>query len=170
MIYDVRTYGDPVLREKSSRVEEINDEIRDILDSMVESMHEAGGVGLAAPQVGINKRMFVIEVEEGNVRKVINPEFLEFSKEMEENEEGCLSVPGIYKKVKRPARVKVKYTNENGEEVVESAEGLLSRAFQHETDHLDAILFVDKLSPVAKRMVSKKLQVLKKETEKKNSK
>jgi peptide deformylase len=166
MIYDVRTYGDPVLREKSSRVEEINDEIREILDNLVDSMHEAGGVGLAAPQIGINKRIFVIEIEDGNVRKVINPEFLEFSEEIVENEEGCLSVPGVYKKVKRPARVKIKYTDENGEEVVESAEGLLSRAFQHENDHLDAILFIDKLSPVAKRMVSKKLQTLKKETEK----
>ncbi|ADO82460.1 peptide deformylase [Ilyobacter polytropus] len=170
MIYDIRTYGDPVLRKEALPVEDVNDEIREIIDSMVESMHEAGGVGLAAPQIGVSKRIFVIDIEDGKIRKVINPEFLEFSKEIVEHEEGCLSVPGVYKKVKRPARVKIKYTNENGEKVIEEAEGLLSRAFQHEADHLDATLFVDKLSPVAKRMVSKKLQALKKETEKKDIK
>ncbi len=168
MIYDIRTYGDPVLREEALRVEEINDEIREILENMVESMHEVGGVGLAAPQVGVSKRMFVIDIEDGIIRKVINPEFLELSKELIEHEEGCLSVPGVYKKVKRHATVKIKYTNEKGEEVVEEAEGFLSRAFQHETDHLNATLFVDRLSPVAKRMVTKKLQSLKKESEKKS--
>ncbi len=164
MIYEIRTYGDEVLREDALKVEEINEEIVEIIDNMVETMRDAGGVGLAAPQVGINKRIFVIDVEDGITRKVINPEFLEYSDEMVEHEEGCLSIPGVYKKVKRPARVKIKYTNEKGEEVVEEAEGLLSRAFQHENDHLNSTLFVDRISPVAKRMVSKKLQMLKKET------
>ena len=170
MVYEIRTYGDQVLREDALKIEEINEEILTLIDDMVDTMKNAGGVGLAAPQVGANKRIFVIDVEDGIVRKVVNPEFLEYSDEIVEHEEGCLSIPGIYKKVKRPARVKVKYTNEKGEEVVEEAEGLLSRAFQHENDHLNSTLFVDKISPVAKRMVSKKLQMLKKETLKKMNK
>jgi len=167
MVYEIRTYGDEALREDALKVEDINEEIVALVDSLVETMKDAGGVGLAAPQIGANKRIFVIDVEDGIVRKVINPEFLEYSDEIVEHEEGCLSIPGVYKKVKRPATVKVKYTNEKGEEVIEEAEGLLSRAFQHENDHLNATLFVDRISPVAKRMVSKKLQMLKKETLKK---
>lgn len=170
MVYEIRTFGDEVLREDAVKVEKIDAEIINLIDDMVDTMNNAGGVGLAAPQVGFNKRIFVIDIEDGIVRKVINPEFLEYSDEIVEHEEGCLSIPGVYKKVKRPARVKIKYQNERGEEVIEEAEGLLSRAFQHENDHLNSILFVDKISPVAKRMVSKKLQILKKETLKKINK
>ncbi len=167
MRYDIRTYGDEVLRKDAIKVEEIDNEILEILDNMVETMKDAGGVGLAGPQVGIDKRIFVLDIDDGVIRKVINPEFLEYSDEIVEHEEGCLSIPGVYKKVKRPAKIKVKYLNEKNEEVIEEAEGLLSRAFQHENDHLNSTLFVDKISPVAKRMVSKKLQMLKKETLKK---
>ncbi|MGL4211276.1 MAG: peptide deformylase, partial [Cetobacterium somerae] len=92
-----------------------------------------------------------------------NPELIELSDTVENIDEGCLSVPGIYKPVKRSVTVKIKYLNEKGEEVIEEGTELLGRAFQHEYDHLEAILFVDKISPVAKRMVSKKLQLLKKE-------
>lgn len=166
MILKIRKYGDKVLREKSSAVEKIDEEILKILDDMVETMQAAQGVGLAAPQVGINKTMFVVEVGDGKVRKVINPKFLEFSDEKVENEEGCLSIPGIYKKVCRSAEVKLQYLNEKGETVVEEASELLARAFQHEYDHLQGELFVDKISPVAKRLVSSKLNKLKKETEK----
>lgn len=166
MILKIRKYGDKVLREKSSAVEKIDEEILKILDDMVETMQAAQGVGLAAPQVGINKTMFVVEVGDGKVRKVINPKFLEFSDEKVENEEGCLSIPGIYKKVCRAAEVKLEYMNEKGETVVEEATELLARAFQHEYDHLQGELFVDKISPVAKRLVSSKLNKLKKETEK----
>lgn len=167
MIYEIKIYGEDSLRAISTPVEEITTEIKDILDGMVETMHDINGVGLAASQVGVNKRMFVIDVGDGVVRRVINPELLELSDTIEDCEEGCLSIPGIYKNVKRSTHVKIKYTNEDGKEVVESAEGLLARAFQHEYDHLDAILFVDKVSPVAKRMISKKLQLLKKESIKK---
>lgn len=164
MIMDIKKYGDPILRKKAEEVKEINDEIRNILDDMVETMHKAEGVGLAAPQVGLNLRMFVLDIADGRIRKVINPEFLEKSDKIVENEEGCLSIPGIYKKVKRPETVKIKYLNENGEEVIEDTDGLLARALQHESDHLDGELFVDKISPVAKRMVSSKLLKLKKTT------
>lgn len=168
MKLDIRTYGDPVLREDTKKVEIINEEVLSELELMLDAMYEAEGVGIAAPQVGINKRMFIVDVGDGVVRYVINPEFLEMSGETVDSEEGCLSVPGVRKNVKRAAVVKIKYTNEKGEEVVETADELLARAFQHEYDHLDGILFVDKISPVAKRMVSKKLQLLKKEYEKKN--
>jgi peptide deformylase len=164
MVYDIRVYGDPVLRKESEKVEKIDEEILQLLDDMVETMHSSNGVGLAAPQIGVNKRVFVLDVGDGHIRKVINPKFLEFSDDLEENEEGCLSVPGIYKKVKRAAKVRISYLNESWEEVIEEADGLLARAFQHENDHLDAVLFVDKVSPVAKRMINKKLQKLKKET------
>lgn len=163
MIYDIKIYGNDCLRSVAEPVTEINSEIIETLNNMVETMRDIRGVGLAAPQVGINKRMFVIEVEEGDVRKVINPEFLEMSEEKESNEEGCLSVPGIYKPVKRSITIKIKYQNEKGEEVIEEASELLGRAFQHEYDHLEGVLFVDKVSPVAKRMITKKLQMLKKE-------
>ncbi|MEG0069494.1 MAG: peptide deformylase [Cetobacterium sp.] len=166
MVYEIKIYGNDSLRTVAEPVTEINDEILEILENMVETMHEANGVGLAAPQVGINKRLFVIDVGDGIIRKVINPEILELSDVIESNDEGCLSVPGIYKPVRRSVHVKIKYLNENGKEVIEEADDLLGRAFQHEYDHLEAILFVDKISPVAKRMVSKKLQLLKKESTK----
>ena len=165
MIYDIKTYGNSCLREKAERVEKIDVEVLQILDNMVETMQKIKGVGLAAPQVGINKRMFVIDVGDNKIRKVINPEILELSDEIEINEEGCLSIPGVFKSVKRASRVKIKYLNEKGEEIIEEAEEFLARAFQHEYDHLEGVLFVDRLSPVAKRMVSKKLQLLKKEVE-----
>ena len=165
MIYDIKTYGNSCLREKAERVEKIDVEVLQILDNMVETMQKIKGVGLAAPQVGINKRMFVIDVGDNKIRKVINPEILELSDEIEIIEEGCLSIPGVFKSVKRASRVKIKYLNEKGEEIIEEAEEFLARAFQHEYDHLEGVLFVDRLSPVAKRMVSKKLQLLKKEVE-----
>ncbi len=164
MVYDIKTYGDEALRKDAQKVKEVNEEVSAIVESMVETMKAASGVGLAAPQVGINKRILVIDAGDGMIRRVINPELLEYSDEIVEYEEGCLSIPGVYKKVKRPAKVKVKYTNEKGEKIVEEADGYLARIFQHENDHLNSTLFVDKLSPVAKRMVSKKLQILKKET------
>lgn len=164
MVYDIKIYGNDSLRTVAEPVEAITPEILEILDNMVETMHEANGVGLAAPQVGIAKRIVVIDVGDGVIRKIINPELIELSDVIENEDEGCLSVPGVYKPVKRSVTVKIKYTNEKGEEVVEEGTGLLGRAFQHEYDHLEAILFVDKISPVAKRMVSKKLQLLKKES------
>lgn len=166
MVLKIRTYGDKVLREKSTDVEVIDKEILTLLDDMIDTMKNAEGVGLAAPQVGVNKNIFVLGVGDGVYRKVINPKFLEFSEEIVENDEGCLSIPGIYKKVCRPAYVKVQYTNEKGETIVEVGEGLLARAFQHEYDHLQGELFVDKISPVAKRLVAAKLKKLKSDTEK----
>ncbi len=155
-------YGNPTLRKKSTEVSEIDDGLKGILDEMVTLMRKANGVGLAANQVDIDKRFFVLEIE-GNVKKVINPEILESSKETSEYEEGCLSIPGIYKKVIRPEKIKVRYLDEKGEEKQEELEGMWARAFQHEYDHLDGILFVERLSNLNKRLIFKKLEVLKKD-------
>ncbi len=163
MILEIKKYGSHVLREKSTPVEKITPELLKVLDDMVETLHDIKGVGLAAPQDGVNKRFFVIDVGDGVIRKVINP-VIEYSQETVENEEGCLSIPGVYKNVSRAVKVTVKYTDENGKEVVETGEELLGRAFQHEYDHLEGILFTDKVSPVAKRLIKKKLQEISKST------
>ncbi|STO30995.1 Peptide deformylase [Fusobacterium necrogenes] len=164
MIYEIRKYGDSVLREVAKEIEKVDDEILEILDNMVETMYASKGVGLAAPQVGISKRMFVCDQGDGVIRKIINPIITPITEEVIDFEEGCLSVPGIYKKVQRPQRIKIEYLNEKSEKIIEEVEGFLAVIMQHEFDHLEAILFVDKVSPIAKRMINKKLQMLKKET------
>lgn len=142
-IRNIRTIGDEVLRKKSRRVEEINDRILTLLDDMRETMYEADGVGLAAPQVGILKRVVVIDVGNGPLY-LINPEIIETEGEYLD-EEGCLSIPGQQGNVLRPERVKAKALNEKGEEIIIEGEGLLARCLCHEIDHLDGVLFVDKL-------------------------
>ena len=154
-------YGSPILRKVSEKVEKIDKELNKILDEMVDTMRDAKGIGLAANQVGIDKRFFVLEIEH-NVKKIINPEILEFSEEVVEIEEGCLSLPGIYKKATRSETIKVKYLDENGKEKIEVLEGLWARAFQHELDHLDGILFIDRISLMNKRLILKKLEQLRK--------
>lgn len=139
----IRLEGDPILRKKSRPIEEINDRIKILLDDMVETMNEAEGVGLAAPQVGILRRAIIIDVGEGPI-KIINPELIE-----EEGSfidvEGCLSVPNKAGKVERPERVKIKYLNEDGQESILEGTGLLAKAICHEIDHLDGILYTDKV-------------------------
>lgn len=142
-IRNIRIIGDDILRKKSKKVDVINDRILTILKDMKETMYKADGVGLAAPQVGILKRMVVIDVGNGLIN-LINPEIIE-SEGQYLDEEGCLSIPGKQGKVLRPQKVKVKALNENGEEIIIEGEELLARALCHEIDHLDGILFVDKL-------------------------
>ena len=122
MIYELKKYGDPILREKSTEVEVIDEKIQEILDNMVETMYETKGVGLAAPQVGFNKRMFVADWSgEGEaLRKVINPVITPLTEEIIDWEEGCLSVPGIYKKVERPKKVRIEYLNEKKKKLLKS--------------------------------------------------
>ena len=152
------------IEKYDKKIASLDDEFRKFLDDMVETMYETDGVGLAAPQVGVSKRVFVCDDGNGVVRKVINPIVVPLTEETQEFEEGCLSVPGIYKKVERPKRVLLKYLNENAEEVEEIAENFLAVVVQHENDHLDGILFVEKISPMAKRLIAKKLANMKKET------
>ncbi|GAA0061783.1 peptide deformylase [Clostridium sp. CTA-1] len=142
-IRNIRKYGDELLRKKSRKIEKIDDRILTLLEDMAETMYSAEGVGLAAPQVGILKRVVVIDVGEGLI-KLINPEIIE-TEGSQKDVEGCLSVPGEQGEVERPYKVKVKALNEKGEEIVLEGEELLARAFCHEIDHLDGILFVDKV-------------------------
>lgn len=135
--------GEPVLRKISKKVDKIDDKLIQLLDDMVDTMYEADGVGLAAPQVGILKRVVVIDIGDG-VIELINPEIIATSGE-QVDEEGCLSVVGESGAVKRPNIVKVRAFNRQGQQFEIEGEGLLARAFCHEIDHLDGVLFVDKI-------------------------
>lgn len=146
-IRQIREDGDEILRKKSKEVEEVNDKIRQILDDMEETMHKYNGVGLAAPQIGLLKRLVVIDLyDDRGTIKLVNPEIIK-EKGTQEVEEGCLSFPNKYGKIVRPAEVKVKALDENGREIKISAKGLLAQALSHEIDHLNGILFVDKVLP-----------------------
>ena len=136
----IRKVGDEVLRKRCRPVEEITPRILTLLDDMVETMRDADGVGLAAPQVGVLRRIVVIEVEEGKVIELINPKIIATAGE-QEGPEGCLSVPGRQGIVKRPKHVTVRATNRHGEVFEMSGSDLLARAFCHELDHLDGILY-----------------------------
>lgn len=153
----ISTYGDPALRRSAALVEIIDDEIRRICERMVEEMIRGNGVGLAAPQIGISKRIVVLDVD-GALHILINPELVEVSKETEESIEGCLSVPGVSAPVSRGLRATITGTNLQGEQIEIQGEGLLARAMQHEMDHLNGRLFVDHLSPVRRRSLLKEYQ------------
>jgi peptide deformylase len=142
-IRNIRTDDDIILRKKSRKVEDITDRIKVLVQDMLETMYAADGIGLAAPQVGILKRVVVINVGNGPL-VLINPEIIE-SQGCLVDVEGCLSLPGRQGQVERPAKVKVKALNLDGEEFILEGEDLLARAICHETDHLEGILFTDKL-------------------------
>ena len=148
-IRTVRVIGDDLLRKKSKPVEEITPRIKALIEDLYETMYEEDGVGLAAPQIGILRRIFVVDttMNEKNPERyvMINPEILETSG-TQEGSEGCLSVPGKHAKVIRPRCVKVKALDEEGREFVVEAEDLLARAILHEFDHLEGVLYVDKAS------------------------
>lgn len=135
-------FGEPTLRKVARPVEEITPRIKTLLDDMIETMRAADGCGLAAPQVGVLRRIAVIEVEEGHVYELINPKIIAFSGEQEDSE-GCLSNPGKYGITKRPMHVTVRATNRKGETYELNGSGLLARAICHECDHLDGKLFTD---------------------------
>lgn len=139
---NIRTEGDEILRKKSRSIDKINEHILTILDDMAETLEKADGVGLAAPQIGILKRIVVIDVGDG-VIELINPEIIE-TKGEHTLAEGCLSVPGITCEVNRPVFAKVKALNRNCEEIIVEGTDLLAQALSHEIDHLDGILFIDK--------------------------
>lgn len=139
----IRIDGDPILRKKSRRIEKINDRIKELLNDMVDTMEHANGLGLAAPQIGVLRRAVVIDIGEGPI-KMINPEIVQETGS-EVGQEGCLSVPGFMGTVKRPTFVRLQYLDENGEEQEIEAEDLFARAICHEVDHLDGILYKDKV-------------------------
>ncbi len=159
MIRKILTYPDPELKKKSAPVTVINDKIRELVADMAETMYDAPGVGLAAPQIGVHQRVIVIDVagkdEAPDLIVAINPVIVHAEGE-EYEEEGCLSVPKYSANVRRHARVVVKALNLEGEEVTWKADELLAIAFQHEIDHLDGILFIDHISPLKREIFRRK--------------
>ena len=139
---NIVTLGDEILRKKCRPVGEVTERIQTLVDDMIETMHDANGVGLAAPQVGVMRRIFVVDIGEGPI-VLINPEIIEMSGE-QTGEEGCLSLPGKAGTVPRANYVKIKGLDREGNEQVYEGTELLARAFQHENDHLDGILYIDK--------------------------
>jgi peptide deformylase len=158
------TYPDPVLREKTKRIERIDSSLDRLIQDMVETMHAAPGIGLAANQVGVPLQLAVIDLstreDEGQrhpLLVIINPEILTMEGSVVE-EEGCLSIPDYSEKVKRAARVKVRALDRSGKQFELETEGLLAKALQHEIDHLNGLLFVDKLSPLKKNLFKRRFK------------
>lgn len=156
-------YGDPVLREVSQPVDSIDREIKNLVSALAGTLKKASGLGLSAVQVGVLKRVFIVDLSAVDInetlRVFINPEVIETSGEVE-LEEGCLSFPGLYQKIVRPARVKVRATDLDGNRFEMEAAGMVARAILHEYDHLEGKLFVDCLSPLAKTLIKGRLKKL----------
>ena len=161
---------DPILREKSETLEKVDDELRALLDDMLETMYSAPGIGLAAVQIGILKRLIVIDISKDKEKKsplfLINPKIISRSKKTSIHEEGCLSLPGHFAEIERPEECEIKFIDYHGKEKELRANGLLSTCIQHEVDHLNGILFIDYLSKLKKDMIVKKLIKHKKELNK----
>lgn len=160
----IALYGDPVLREIAEPIDEIDQSSKDLVADLIATLKEAKGLGLAAPQTGVTKRIFIVDLSALDltefVRVFINPEIIETSGEIL-MEEGCLSFPGIYQNIVRPENVKVKALDLDGKEFTLEASGMLSRAIQHEFDHLEGKLFIDYLSSLSLMMLKGKLTNLK---------
>jgi peptide deformylase len=176
-VLKVRIYGDPCLKEKSDTVEEFGEELKRLVADMGETMYASKGIGLAAPQVGVNKRVFVMDTdwveEEGGkktgkrrLRAFINPEFTWQSEEDEAVSEGCLSLPDLEGDVYRPISVRMRWTDLKGAKHEETLDGLMARCVQHETDHLDGVLFVDRMPFVKRSLLAGKLHQIKKRSQK----
>jgi peptide deformylase len=162
-IRQVRVLGDPVLRALAAPVARITDEVRALIADMFDTMYAEDGVGLAAPQVGLGQRVIVIDPREENIAPfaLVNPRIVEFGEAVDRAEEGCLSIPGLKEIVERPATVVVEGLDRAGEPVRMAAEGLLARILQHEVDHLDGILFIDRVSPLKRKLLLSKWQKVK---------
>ena len=160
---------DPILRKKCEPLEKVDDSLRKLMDEMLLTMYDAPGIGLAAIQVGILKRIVVVDISKEEEKKnplfLINPQIIRKSKNTSIYEEGCLSLPGQFAEIERPAECELKYIDYIGNEKILTANGLLATCIQHEVDHLDGILFIDYLSKLKKDMIIKKLVKQKKEIE-----
>ena len=160
---------DPILRQKCKPLEKVDSNIKKLLDDMLETMYAAPGIGLAAIQIGILKRLVVIDISKEEEKKqpifLVNPEIIYRSKETSVYEEGCLSLPGQFAEVERPSECTIKYIDYYGKKKDLKADGLLATCIQHEIDHLNGILFIDYLSKLKKDMIIKKLVKQKKEIE-----
>jgi len=154
--FEIRLFGDPGLRQRAPEVTELDGDLARLVDTMIETMHEAPGIGLAAPQVGVQKRLYTYDVGEGP-GVVINPEIVESSGEWV-YEEGCLSVPGFYFEIVRPKLVTVRGIDVDGKEVVIEGDELMGRLIQHEIDHLDGVLLLDRLEKAARKDAMRELR------------
>ena len=152
---------DPLLRKKCEPIQKVDSNLQKLMNDMLETMYKAPGIGLAAIQVGILKRLIVIDISKENEKKkplfLINPEIIFRSKETSSYEEGCLSLPGQFAEIERPAKCQLNYIDHEGKKKELKAEGLLSTCIQHEVDHLNGVLFIDYLSKLKKTMIIKKL-------------
>ena len=167
-IRDIVLLGEEVLRTSGEEVTSFDDDLRALIGDMWETMYHAEGIGLAAPQIGLPLRVCVLDVRDEHDSEsgrfaLVNPVIAESSTETDKAREGCLSIPGLEEVVTRPAKVTVKGFNPQGERVRVEAEGLLGRALQHEIDHLDGILFIDRVSPLKRRILLKKWKKLQEE-------
>ena len=166
MILPMYIFGQPVLRKVAEEVEEGTPKLKELIQNMFETLRKSEGVGLAAPQVGLSMRLFIVDLDclsedhpefKGYLKTFINPEIVEESEEQISYEEGCLSVPGIHENVKRPKKVLVNYLDEDFKEHEEWFDGFPARVIQHENDHLDGKMFIDHLGPLRKQMLKSKL-------------
>ncbi len=171
MTLPIYLYGHPVLRKSCKEVTPDYQELKQLIEDMFTTLEKSGGVGLAAPQVGLSLRLFIVDLdpykeeipEYAGIKKVvINPEFVARSEDTVVMEEGCLSIPGIYEKVERSEKVKIKYVDENFEEHIEECDNWLARVMQHEYDHIDTHVFIDRISPIRRRMIKGKLTSIQK--------
>ena len=166
----ILTLPDPILREVSEPVNKVDKEIKHLMDDMLETMYAAPGIGLAAVQIGILKRVIVIDLSKDNEKKdpifIVNPKILSQSKELVAYEEGCLSIPNQFAEIERPKSCILEYLDYSGNKKEIEAQGLLATCIQHEIDHLNGILFIDYLSKLKKDMIIKKLKKYKKEVDK----
>jgi peptide deformylase len=162
MLYEIQTYGKDVLRTKAEKILQIDDNLREIVANMFETMYAAEGIGLAAPQVDNSIRLFVIDLapidEEEGRRVFVNPKILEFGDTQDEYEEGCLSIPTIKEIVTRPTSIRITYQDMYGKHYDEEIDGFLARVIQHEYDHLEKTLFIDHLSSLKKSLIKKTLK------------
>ena len=161
---------DTILRKKSETLEKVDNELRSLMDDMLETMYAAPGIGLAAVQVGILKRLIVIDISKDKEKKnplfLVNPEIVSKSNKTSIYEEGCLSLPGYFAEIERPAECKIEYLDYGGKKSEMDVNGLLATCIQHEVDHLNGVLFIDYLSKLKKDMIVKKLVKHKKELNK----
>ena len=160
-IRDIVLLGEEVLRTPGEEIVEFDDDLRSLVEDMWETMYHAEGIGLAAPQIGVSLRLCVVDVRveddpEAGHLALVNPVVSEASKETDKASEGCLSIPGLEEVVSRPAAVTVTAVTPDGEHIEVQAEGLMARALQHEIDHLDGVLFIDRVSPLKRKMFLKK--------------
>lgn len=157
-MFDIYTIGAEVLRQPAQAIDRFDDELAKTVEDMFATMKWGRGIGLAGPQVGLTKRLFVVQLEDGKPLTFINPELIATSPELSDYEEGCLSIPGVYAELSRPAAVNVQAFNERGRPFRLEAEGLLARVIQHELDHLNGVLFTDRLSERVRERVLKQYE------------